>query len=152
MEYKKALSKAMNICSRKEQCISDVMEKLNKWNVNNNNLDKIINTLIQEKFIDEERYAVHYVNDKIWLNKWGKRKVLYVLKLKRISEKIIDKALGDIDNEKYYILVYNELKKKHKKLKPDDRLIIKSKLYNFGSGRGYESDLIYKAVGEIFDE
>ena len=120
--------------------------------VDYNDLDKIINTLIQEKFIDEERYAVHYVNDKIWLNKWGKRKVLYALNLKNISEKIIIRALEDLDNKKYYNLVYNELTKKHKKLQSEYKLKNKSKLYNFGSGRGYESDLIYKALGEIFDE
>ncbi len=149
MEYKKALSKAMYLCSRKEYCVTEIFDKLCSWKVSEGKIEKIIKYLIKEQFIDEKRYVKHFVHDKIWLNKWGKRKVEFALKIKKVDPGITTTILDLIDTEKYYNLILNELEKKTGNIKSKSKINLKAKLFNFGANRGYENDYLYRAIDEL---
>ncbi|NOZ46820.1 MAG: RecX family transcriptional regulator [Chlorobi bacterium] len=149
MDDKKALAKAMLLCSRKEYCVLEIASKLKKWEIKETKIDEIIVALKKEKFIDENRYAEFFVHDKIWINKWGKRKVAYQLRLKKIPEKIIATSLNKIESGKYENLIYSELIKKMKNINTKEVLKIKSKLLNFGLNRGYESEIVYRFIDKI---
>ena len=68
-----ALKKAARYCSTAEHCRAEVAEKLRQWGVPASSAEQILTRLVQERFIDEERFCRAFVNDKHLLAKWGKR-------------------------------------------------------------------------------
>ena len=151
MEFKAALSKAMQICSRREMCISDIETKLELWGVTNTDASKIINTLLKENFINEERYAKAFVSDKFNYNKWGKIKIASHLKAKRIPAATIGLALEEIDNSQYISAIETILKSHKKTIKAKSDYELKAKLLRFGLSRGFESSLLYEFIGNVDD-
>ena len=77
------LSKAMNLCSKREYCCHDIREKLLTWGISKNDSERIISVLTSERFIDEARYANAFVKDKFKYNKWGKVKIAAHLKIRQ---------------------------------------------------------------------
>jgi len=149
MEFKAALSKAMQICSRRELCISDVAAKLALWEVTSSDARKILDTLLKENFINEERYAKAFVRDKFTYNKWGKIKIASHLKLKRIPASTINLALEEIDNSEYFNAIEAILKTHKKTIKAKTDYELKAKLLRFGLSRGFESSLLYEIIGDF---
>jgi regulatory protein len=146
--FKTALDRAMRYCSRRESCISDVNAKLESWGVSSKNKEKVINVLINEKFIDEQRYATAFVKDKFNFNKWGKLKISAHLKSKNIPGEIIKSALYNIDNELYFQTL-KELLSGHKRfIKAKNEYDLKARLLRFGLSRGFESSLIYEVLND----
>ena len=152
LQFKKALTKAMQICSQRELCISDVETKLESWGVAKIDAQKISDTLLKENFINEERYAKAFVNDKFKYNKWGKIKIASHLKAKRISSATINLAIDSIDNDQYVSAIETLLKSHKKSVKAKNNYELKAKLIRFGLSRGFESSLLYEILGDIESE
>ena len=72
-----------------------------------------------------------------------------MLRAKKISNNIIDEALAELDTDKYYETLKNELYKKRKSIKAKNLYDLKTKLARFGASKGYEPDLIFKAIDEL---
>jgi len=149
IDKKKALEKAERICMQQEKCISDIKQKFYDWKVNPAHYEEIIQSLIREKFIDENRYVEFFVKDKLNINKWGKTKIRYTLFQKKIDEIIINNELNKISDSDYKTLIKNELIKKINTLKSLEFSILKNKLLQFGSGRGYELEILYPIIEEF---
>ena len=147
MEIKDAIYKAQSLCSRSEKCSFDVIKKLYDWKADRDDFDEIIESLIDDNYIDEERYAIAFAKDKFKFNKWGKIKITYVLRQKNIPSDFINNAIGNISDKDYYQTILNELEKKLKSIKDSDSK--KIKLIRFGSSKGYESDIIFNALKDI---
>ena len=147
--YETTLHKAAAYCSSAERCISELKEKLNKWEVDESDQHKIIDYLIQEKFIDEKRFATAYAKDKFKYNKWGKIKISYQLNLKQINKDIIEHALKAIDDDEYNALILKLTKDKLKKITFKSEYEKKGKLAQFLSGKGFENEMIYKVLEEL---
>ncbi|HKK82055.1 MAG TPA: regulatory protein RecX, partial [Prolixibacteraceae bacterium] len=96
-ETKKALSKCMALCSKSEKCISDIRKKLSNWQLPEEETQQVIDNLIDEKFIDEQRFAESFMRDKFRFNHWGKIKIIYHLKAKGISSGDIAHGINEID-------------------------------------------------------
>lgn len=148
-DFNSALSKAMRFCSTKEVCIKDITSKLNNWNTNPEFIDKIIASLIDEKFIDQQRYALAFAADKFKFNNWGKKKIAYHLFNKNIPENIIQKALNEINNTEYKKTAYKLIINKLKSLKTDDIIKQKNKILSSMTSKGYEAEIIYPILNEI---
>jgi len=145
---KTALDRAMRACSQRESCIGDINAKLESWGVSSKNKEKIINVLINEKFIDEKRFATAFVKDKFNFNKWGKLKITAHLKSKNIPGEIIKSALYNIDDELYFQTL-KELLSGHKRfIKAKNNYDLKARLLRFGLSRGFESSLIYEVLND----
>ncbi|NJM14135.1 MAG: RecX family transcriptional regulator [Bacteroidales bacterium] len=110
-----ALNHAMHLCSLKEQCISDIQQKLHRFQLTNKEFESIIFKLTSEKFIDEERYAQSFVQDKTFINKWGRVKTAHALRAKGIPESITESSLCSINIEAYQQVLAGLIE--HKKLK-----------------------------------
>lgn len=149
LSYNQALSKAMAICSKAEKCVSDIQQKLNDWGIEQADAQKIIKTLIAEKFIDEERYTRYFVRDKFRFNHWGKVKIVFMLKSKKIPATLIDEALQEIDNEVYIELLVKLLKEKATKTKFVNEYDKKGKLVRFAQSRGFEFEVINVALQSL---
>lgn len=147
-----ALHKAAAYCSNGERCISEVTEKLIKWQQNEEASERIIRYLIKEKFIDEDRYCNSFVSDKLRFNKWGKVKISYILQQKKIPLHIIQSALQQIDEDKYIEMLADLLKEKRKSVKSKNTYEEQLKLSRFGAGRGFSSDEIRQALKILLND
>jgi regulatory protein len=142
------LNSAASLCSASEQCKSDIKEKLRRRGASKEILDKIVERLLKEKFIDESRYAKAFVRDKYRFDKWGKLKIRMALKAKSISEENIDTAFGEIDLNEYRSNLSLLIQNKRKSVKAENDYELRGKLIRFALGRGYEMDDILSILGE----
>jgi len=149
ISVKEALSKAQYLCAQKEKCISDIRTKLYDWKLPEVDHETVINKLLDDKFINEERYALHYTKDKIVHNKWGRIKITYALKQKKIKDEYINNAFDNFSEDEYENILKNELLKKLKTIKDKDEYAIKSKLLRFAASRGFENGKVFDIVSEI---
>ena len=149
MNYKEGLQYAMDLCSSQERCRSEVTGKLEARKISQDDIEKILDTLVKENFIDESRYTETFANDKLRLNKWGKVKIRYMLQQKQIPATIIENYLEEIDDLYYSDILREELRKKRKTIKGSNAFDIRGKLFRFAQQRGFESGLIYQVIDEI---
>ena len=149
MDIKNALNKARHICSKREKCINDIRLKLKEWDINENNQDEIINILVDEKYIDELRYARAFVHDKLHFNKWGKIKISYHLKMKGIKESIVNRILYEINPEAYKKVLTEILQEKLNSLKNKNKAEIRQKLISFAYNRGFSFEESNEVVGRL---
>jgi regulatory protein len=136
-----ALTRLMELCSKQEKSIAEIKKKLASWGLESGS-EKIIEELRKNNFINEERFTHAFINDKLKFNKWGKIKIGFLLQQHQIGEAVIQKKLGEIDENEYFFMISAELKKKHLSLKKLSGYPLKAKLYAFGQQRGYETDKI----------
>ncbi|MFA8449900.1 MAG: regulatory protein RecX [Bacteroidales bacterium] len=141
---KKLLAKAMKYCAYQERCSNDIKEKLVNWGAFPNDIDSIINQLIDEKFIDDQRFANSYVRSKFTYNKWGKKKIFVMLKQKGIDKEIAEQALNEINEEDYLQTVLNLIQKKT--VKAENEFQRKQKVAAWLHSKGFEMDIIWKTL------
>ena len=140
------LNKAATYASRCEHCESEVKEKLLAWGGSNEEVDEIIAYLIEERYIDNQRYANSYTRDKFRFNHWGKYKINMMLRSKDIESETIEEALGQIDEEEYLEKLQQILREKLRSLKYSSEYEKKGKLFKFAQSRGFESCAISKVI------
>ena len=134
----KAFSRMSNLCARKECCVFDIQTKLKRLDLETEVVEGIINLLKKEKYIDELRFTKSFIHDKVRFNKWGKVKIKYSLKQKRVSENIINEAFMDFSDEELTDSLPVLLKAKWKTIKGKSDYDKKNKLIRFALGRGFE--------------
>jgi regulatory protein len=149
MDKMEALQRCMKLCSTKEYAPQEILDKVTAWGITENAVLEIIAELESEKFLDTFRYARYYVNDKIKFNKWGRIKIGLMLKQKRIPTDALNEAFAQVNIDEYLTILNEELRKKYKTIKEHDPYIIRGKLFQFAAGRGFESDLIHKAIDKL---
>ena len=143
-EFEKYLSKAQSYCSRAEKCESDVRMYLYKQGVDSDSIAKIIDSLVDDKFVDNARYVRAFVSDAFKFNKWGRLKIRQALLAKGISEKLMLQPLAEIDDSEYMSLLENILRAKLKSLRGDDEYKVKASVFRFAYSRGFEQELVEK--------
>lgn len=144
-----ALHQAAALCSSAEHCTADIREKLARWGVTEADSRTIIDRLVQERFIDEQRYAVAFVKDKFRFSGWGRIKMRYALQQKRIDGSDIDHALATLDEEQYNDRLLELLQAKSRSIRDDDPEARRAKLFRFATSRGFESALIFNALKQV---
>ena len=149
---KKAILKAQILCAGQEKCIFDIRKKLFDWKLPTKDHDTVIELLIKDQFINEQRYTLFFAKDKFRFNKWGKIKIEYTLKQKNIAYEYIKSALDEIPEMEYDKLLENELIKKIKAIKDKDEYTIKSKLVRFATSRGFENGKVFDMVSTIIEK
>ena len=131
----KVLAYLRHICAQREYCRKDIYDKaLNKLG-NTVLATKAVDTLENEGFIDEARYARAYTRDKSALKGWGPVKISYMLRSKGVPEHLVKEALGELGTSLNTQKLESALKKKASELKNDPQL--KIKLLKFAASRGY---------------
>jgi regulatory protein len=146
-DYSRQFSWAADYCSRAEKCDFDVKKKLTERSIEIQTIEKIISKLIEERYLDNLRYAKAFVREKFQLSKWGRIKIRASLKLKRIDNNTIETALEEINDEQYQHMLNDLIVKKRKTIKDADAYSVKAKLLRFAAGRGFEPDLIFRILG-----
>lgn len=146
-----ALLKLQQFCAYSERCHSDVRSKLLKLEIYGDKLEEIMSALIQDDFLNEERFARSYVRGKYRMNQWGKNKIKMNLKAKRVTDYCINKGFEEINPEEYLnnlIQLFEKQKRIYSRKNLNDYQM-RSKLYQFAYGKGYESEIINIALDEL---
>ena len=144
-----ALHRAAALCSSSEHCIADIREKLSRWGIGEPDARTIVERLVQERFIDEGRYAIAFAKDIFRFSGWGRIKIRYALQQKRIGNSGIVNALSLIDEEAYTTHLADLLEKKSRSINDEDVEVRRSKLLRFAASRGFETDLVFRILKEI---
>jgi len=145
-----ALPKLKKYCAYQERCHQEVQEKLYSYGVFKKDAQEIITQLIEEDYLNEERFALQYASGKFRIKQWGKVKIKYQLKQKGVSEYCIKKALLSIDKADYKKVLYKLADAKLATLKSEKNIFIKKrKLQDHLLQKGFESDLVREIVNDI---
>ncbi len=151
LNAKQAYSKMAQLCSRSEQCSADIRKKILAFEIVDEIVDDIIEKLIAEKYIDDKRFVRAYVNDKFKINKWGKVKMRHYLRMKGLSEEVIQLGLENIDEEKYKTLLVRTMKAKAKAIKNKNKFEKMGQVIRYTQGRGFEPELIHRYMNLAMD-
>lgn len=149
MQSREVFNKLALLCSRKEYCSFDLLLKMQRWDLSTNIQEAVIEDLKKEKYLDEKRFSEAFVKDKFQFNKWGKQKIKYQLKQKKISEQNIENAITQITEEDYGNTIDRLLKAKNKNIKAKDPYEHKTKLLRFMAQRGFEIEEILKRLEKL---
>lgn len=148
-----ALQKIKHYCAYQERCHSEVKEKLYGYGLHKAEVEKIIGKLIEEDYLNEERFAVQFAGGRFRMKKWGKVKIRYALRQKNVSEYCIKKGLKAIDEDDYLNTLSQLFTQKLKELKGQkNQFIRKRKIQDYLVQKGYESDLIYALLRKQSNE
>ncbi|RFZ94144.1 RecX family transcriptional regulator [Mucilaginibacter conchicola] len=137
-----AKTKAEHYCAYQERSQQEVRDKLYDWGLWPDAVEQIISYLIEENFLNEERFAKAYVQGKFNQKQWGRVKIKLGLKAKRVSPNLIKKALLVIDADDYFAALTRLIEKKAPTIAEKDSFKRRYKLQQYAMSRGYEADLI----------
>ena len=153
MEYKQhltpdqALQKARQYCAYQERCHKEVKDKLYGFGLHKKEVEEALSQLIEENYLNEERFAVQFAGGRFRIKHWGRVKIKYELKQKQVSEYCIKKALASIDERDYKKRLEKLLDEKAKTLKSEKNIFIKKRrLQDYLMQKGYEIDLIRRTI------
>lgn len=144
-----ALRKLGDLCARGEHCSGEMAEKLRKWGIATDAQERIIDKLIDYKYIDDERFIRSFVRDKIVFNKWGRRKIEQALWQKRIPQYISQPILDEIEPEEYLNVLHQLLKSKYSTIKAETDYERSMKLIKYAVGRGFTLDIIRQCIDDV---
>jgi regulatory protein len=128
------------LCAQAEHCQQEMRDKMRRWELDESVQNRIIDRLIKERYVDDERYARAFVKDKIRYNKWGRRKVQQALWQKRIDADIQQRVLDEIDEKEYLDVLRPLLKQKRKSIRAANDYELNQKLARFALSRGFTFD------------
>lgn len=151
MTGQQAYQKLTDLCARSEHCQQEMKEKMRQWGVSEEEQAKVMDRLIAERYVDDERFAHAFIYDKIRYNKWGRRKVEQALWMKRIDDSISKSILDDVDDDEYIRILRPLLKQKRKSIKANSEYELTMKLIKFAISRGFTMDIIKQCI-EVEDE
>ncbi len=134
--------KAESYCAYQERSQYEVRNKLFEWGLHQKDVEEIISELIDQNFLNEERFTIAYTLGKFRIKGWGKLKIKQGLKLKGVPDKMIAKSLNAIDMEDYLSKLEQLLEKKSKTITEKDPFKRRYLLSRYAAGKGYESELI----------
>jgi regulatory protein len=147
-----ALQKLRQYCAYQERSHSEVQQKLYELGIRKHEHDEILSTLIEEDYLNEERFAKAFAGGKFRMKDWGRKKIFYALKEKRVSEYSIKQAMKEIDEEDYLKNLKELVEEKYGSLKEEQHLVRKKKTIDYMLQKGYEFDLVTKAVNELTNQ
>lgn len=134
------------LCAQAEHCQWEMLEKMRRWEVPEEAQARVMQRLVKERYVDDERYAQAFVKDKIRYNKWGRRKVDQALWQKHIDEDIRKRVLDEVDDDEYLSVLRPLLKQKRKSTKANSDYELNQKLMRFALGRGFTFDIVRQCI------
>lgn len=147
-----ALEKVRKYCAYQDRSHQEVWEKLKSLNQSPEMAEDLVAVLVEEDFLDEERFARSYTRGKFKQNRWGREKIRKGLKGKGVQPRLVEEALTEIDEADYYDTLQTLLQQKLKRLSCESLLQKKNKAARFLIGKGYEQHLVWQAIDEALDD
>ena len=143
------LDKMAKYCAYQERCVKDVRDKLKTFDLPQEEKTKILDYLLDNRFVNDERFAKSFVRGKVNQSGWGMNKIRFHLMQKGITKELIDEALGQTDEEVYRQRLIDILKTKAKTVKTANDFEKKRKLAAYAMQKGFEGNLIWEVLKDL---
>lgn len=147
--FTEALQRLRRYCAYQERCHQEVRKKLWDWGFDAEDMDKVSSQLIEEGFLNEERFAKAVAGGKFRTKGWGKKKITEALKQKGVSAYLVNSSLKEIDEKEYRQKLKELLEKKERSLKGETILAKKQKLARYAISKGYEPELVWELLPAV---
>ena len=134
------------LCASSEHCSQEMLDKMTRWQLPKEEQARVMEYLVKNNYIDEERFTHAFVMDKIRYNKWGRRKIEQALWQKRIPKDIQTKILDEIDENEYLNVLRPLLKSKRRSIQTKNDYELNMKLIKFALSRGFTFELIRQCI------
>lgn len=144
-----ATEKLKKYCAYQERCHQEVVDKLYKLGLYKNQVNEVVLNLLQDDFLNEERFAEAFVSGKFRIKRWGRVKIKSHLKQKKISDYCIKKGLKQIDETEYLATLEYWIERKLRESKETDDFKKKGKVAAFAIQKGFESGLVWEVLREM---
>ena len=144
-----ALAKAQHYCAYQERSQQEVRDKLYSWGMYSTDVEATIADLIEENFLNEERFAIAYALGKFRIKHWGKIKIKHHLRGKRVPEKLIQHALHQINPDEYEKKIIELAEKYKKTIKNTESTPLSTKISRHLISKGYENSKIIEIINDI---
>lgn len=147
-----ALARLTLLCSQSEHCQKEMLEKMQKWEVAEDAQARIMEHLVSERYVDDERYCRGFIHDKREYNHWGQRKIEQALWLKGIGRDVSGPIFNEIDDEVWTAILRPLIKQKERSAKARNDYEKNQKLIRFAIGRGFLYSQIKACLGDFDDD
>lgn len=145
-----ARQKAENYCAYQERCHFEVESKLRDMGLHSEEISDVLLHLVHHNFLNEERFALAFAAGKHRVKNWGRKKIIYHLKAKRINDKLIQKAIQNIPDDDYNHTLQELIRKKDPLLKEKDPFKRSLKITRYLVQKGFEMDLVLSEVKKFY--
>lgn len=150
LSLEQALQKARHYCAYQERCHLEVKEKLYSFGLRKNDVEDALSRLIEENYLNEERFAVQFAGGRFRMKQWGRVRISYELKQKQVGEYCIKKALASIAGDEYDRILADLARNKWETLdKITDTFIRRQKVQTFLTQKGYEHENIRNVMTQL---
>ena len=134
------------LCAQAEHCQWDMTQRMQRWQLDAGAQARVMQRLVEERYVNDERYARAFVKDKVRYNHWGRRKVEQALWQKHIADDIRQQVLDEVDDEVYIDVLRPLLEQKRRSTRAANDYEMNQKLTRFALGRGFTFDVIRQCL------
>ena len=150
-----ALQKLSALCARAEHSSGEMLEKMRRWQLSEDARERVLDRLIDEKFVDDERFARLFVREKIRFDRWGRRKIEQALYQKGVASDISRRVLNEVDDEAYVAELKKLIAAKRRSVQAESDYEMRAKLTKYALGRGFDYNVIRQCIDgadELLDQ
>ena len=150
-----ALQKLSALCARAEHSSGEMLEKMRRWQLPEDARERMLDRLIDEKFVDDERFARLFVREKIRFDRWGRRKIEQALYQKGVASDISRRVLDEVDDESYVAELKKLIAAKRRSVQAESDYELRAKLTKYALGRGFGYNVIRQCIDgadELLDQ
>ena len=148
-EIQELIKKLEHYCAYQERCHEDIRQKMHQLNVPYSQRDELVVHLIEQNYLNEERFAIAFARGKHRIKLWGKQRISNELKLRNISSRIINTAIKELSDQEYYDNFTCLAEKIWLQSTESNPLLKKKKCTEFLLRKGYETSLVYDKIHEL---
>lgn len=145
-EYYNIYNKVVKYILKKRRSENEIKEYLNKQNLKQDDIDKMLKKLKDINLINDLEYTKAFINDKVYLSKSGINKIRMELKNQDIPSHIIENELEKINEEVFDDRLEKMIVKKIKANKKHSNNQLKQKILNDMLNLGYDKNKIIKMI------
>ena len=149
------MQKLSALCARAEHSSGEMLEKMRRWQLSEDARERVLDRLIDEKFVDDERFARLFVREKIRFDRWGRRKIEQALYQKGVASDISRRVLDEVDDEAYVAELKKLIAAKRRSVQAESDYEMRAKLTKYALGRGFGYEVIRQCIDgadELLDQ
>ena len=146
MSEEQALARLTALCASAEHCTGEMIDKMTKWEISEEAQARIMEHLVKNKYIDDERYCRAFVHDKMEYNHWGRRKIEQALYVKHVYRAIQKTVLDEIPDKDFIDILRPLIVQKRRQTRANSEYEMNMKLMRFAASRGFTIEQIRQCI------